>query len=191
MNPISIVLAYAVAFTFMPITESFTVSTTCTISASQRNNCQVGFPSCFDSKLLATQQNGYHDDNISRNIKKQIIKPNVTIINGLDEFLEFVAESDDRIVVVEFYAAWCKSCHKFGVKYKKLASSYGDKINDAGEVVEKGQVRFAQVEYGANVRLCKTFGIKKLPFVQMYKAVSDFVMLLLFNLILIPMSLIP
>lgn len=170
MNPISIALAYTLAFSFILITESFTVSTT--IRASQRNHCQVGIPPCFNSKLLATQQNSSHDDNISRNTKKQITKPNITTINGLDEFLEFLAESDDRIVVIEFYAAWCKSCHKFGMKYKQLASMYGDKINDADEVVEKGQVRFAQVEYGANVRLCKTFGIKKLPFVQMYKAVS-------------------
>jgi thiol-disulfide isomerase/thioredoxin len=176
MSLISIVFA-SLAFSLILFTESFTVNTI--FSASQREHCQ-GFPPCFDSNLLATKQNSSNDDSISRKTKKQITKPSITVINGLDEFLEFLAESDDRIVVVEFYAAWCKSCHKFGVKYKQLASKYGDKINDNDEVVEKGQVRFAQVEYGANVRLCKTFGIKKLPFVQMYKAVSDFVTFFMF-----------
>lgn len=72
-----------------------------------------------------------------------------------------------------------KSCHKFGMKYKQLARQYGDLINEEGEIVKEGRVRFSQVEYGANVRLCKTFGIKKLPFVQIYKAplgkITDFV----------------
>ena len=65
------------------------------------------------------------------------------------------------------------------MKYKQLARQYGDLINEDGEILKEGKVRFAQVEYGANVRLCKTFGIKKLPFVQIYKAplgkITDFV----------------
>lgn len=66
------------------------------------------------------------------------------------------------------------------MKYKQLAREHGDLIdNDDDSIVQKGNVRFAQVEYGANVRLCKSFGIKKLPYVQMYKApmgkIADFV----------------
>jgi thiol-disulfide isomerase/thioredoxin len=100
----------------------------------------------------------------------KIVVPQITTIHNLSEFLDFLAESDDRVVVVEYYAAWCKSCHKFNVKYKQLANKYADKINEDGDIVEDGSVRFAKVEYGANVRLCKTFGIKKLPYVHMYKA---------------------
>jgi thioredoxin 1 len=118
-----------------------------------------------------------HDRNDIRSSKNAT--PKITKIQGLDEFLEFLAESDDRIVVVDFYAAWCKSCHKFGMKFKQLANRYADKVNDDGEILERGKVRFATVEYGANVRLCKTFGIKKLPFVHIYKAplgkISEFV----------------
>ncbi len=55
------------------------------------------------------------------------------------------------------------------MKYKQLARQHGDIMDENGELIKKGNVRFAQVEYGANVRLCKTFGIKKLPYVQMYK----------------------
>ena len=71
-------------------------------------------------------------------------------------------------------------CHAFGMKYKQLARKHGDLIdNKNNNDIIKGKVRFAQVEYGANVRLCKTFGIKKLPYIHIYKAplgkVADFV----------------
>jgi thioredoxin-like negative regulator of GroEL len=56
-----------------------------------------------------------------------------------------------------FYASWCKSCAKFGMKYNKLAHDYGDRI------------RFAEVEYGANAMLCKTLKVRSLPTVHMYK----------------------
>lgn len=105
--------------------------------------------------------------------------PKITQVRGLEEFLDLVAELDDRILVIEFYAAWCKSCHKFGAKFRHLANTYADKVDENGDVLERGKVRFAMVEYGANVRLCKSFGIKKLPYVQMYKApigkLSEFV----------------
>ena len=66
-----------------------------------------------------------------------------------------------------------------GAKFRQLANTYADKVDENGDVLERGTVRFAMVEYGANVRLCKSFGIKKLPYVQMYKAplgkLSEFV----------------
>ena len=102
--------------------------------------------------------------------KSQNTVPKIETINGLTEFLDLIAKPDDRILVIEFYASWCKSCHKFGMKFKQLARTHGDLIDENGNIVEEGKVRFAQIEYGANSRLCKTFGIKKLPFVQIYKA---------------------
>ena len=71
--------------------------------------------------------------------------------------------------ISRFYASWCKSCHKFGLKYKKLASEHGDKIDKDGNIVFSGKVRFSQVEYGKNRFLCSSFGIKKLPYIQIYK----------------------
>jgi hypothetical protein len=32
-----------------------------------------------------------------------------------------------------------------------------------------GDVRFSEVEYGKNLALCRSFGIKKLPYIQIYK----------------------
>lgn len=121
------------------------------------------------------------DNDAIKTSKKNLMNatPKITQVQGLEEFLDLVAELDDRVLVIEFYAAWCKSCHKFGAKFRHLANTYADKVDENGDVLERGKVRFAMVEYGANVRLCKSFGIKKLPYVQMYKApigkLSEFV----------------
>ena len=127
------------------------------------------------STRMYTRSFNHNNDNDNTffskiNQNKKVSIPKVTKINGLDEYLDFLKESDDNLVVIEFYAAWCKSCHKFGMKYKHLASLHGDKVDGKDNVIQKGKVRFAQVEYGANVRLCRTFGVKKLPFLQIYKA---------------------
>ena len=73
------------------------------------------------------------------------------------------------VCIERFYASWCKSCHKFGLKFKKLASENGDRIDKNGNIVVGGKVRFSEVEYGNNLDLCRGFGIKKLPYIQIYK----------------------
>mmetsp|Transcript_12136 Transcript_12136/g.16948 ORF Transcript_12136/g.16948 Transcript_12136/m.16948 type:complete len:269 (-) Transcript_12136:276-1082(-) len=94
--------------------------------------------------------------------------PKITTVNSLDEFLEFIQE-DDRLCIIKFHASWCKSCQKFGVQFRHIAMENGDKVNSDGIVATKGNVRFAQVEFGANTILCKSLGIKKLPTVHFYK----------------------
>jgi thioredoxin-like negative regulator of GroEL len=93
----------------------------------------------------------------------------ITSIHNQDDLFNFLAE-DERLCVIKFYAGWCKSCAKFGLKYKQLAHVHGDIVDKSGTVQRNGEVRFAQMEYGENVRLVKSLGIKKLPFVQIYKA---------------------
>jgi len=102
------------------------------------------------------------------------------LIAGLDEYLDFLGgdPDDDRLTVIKFYASWCKSCAKFGLRYKKLALEEGDKVKN-GKLIAPGRVRFAEVEFGANARLCRSFGIKRLPYIHMHKGsagkVEDFV----------------
>lgn len=43
-------------------------------------------------------------------------------------------------------------------------------MDDDGNLISEGQIRFAQAEYSENRILCKAMGITKLPFVQIYKA---------------------
>ena len=45
-------------------------------------------------------------------------------------------------------------------------------FDNDGNLVREGDIRFAQIEYGQNIQLCKAIGNKKLSFVQLYKTSS-------------------
>ncbi|KAL3784971.1 hypothetical protein ACHAW5_010423 [Stephanodiscus triporus] len=72
----------------------------------------------------------------------------------------------------QYYADWCKSCQKFGAKYRQLARDLGDRVDVDGAVLRSGDVRFGEVEYTASARLCKTLKVNKLPTVHVYRAGS-------------------
>jgi len=101
----------------------------------------------------------------------------ITIINSAEDLDKFLA-IDDRLCVIKFHASWCKSCQKFGLKFRKLAVKQGDWINhqqhnketltQPPEIVHDGLVRFGSLEFGANKELCRSMGIKRLPTVQIY-----------------------
>uniref|UniRef100_A0A6V2Q587 Thioredoxin domain-containing protein n=1 Tax=Ditylum brightwellii TaxID=49249 RepID=A0A6V2Q587_9STRA len=96
--------------------------------------------------------------------------PRMTVVNEVQDFLDFLGE-DERLCVVKFYAKWCKSCQKFGVKFRHLALEEADKLDPVdGKMIEKGRVRFAEVEFTANAKLCRAMKIKRLPYVHFYKA---------------------
>ena len=98
-------------------------------------------------------------------------KPKISQISSPEDFQKFLME-DDRLTMIRFYASWCKSCAKMGVHYKNIAREVGDQVittTDGKEiVVRRGNVRIAEIEYGANEEFCKALGIKKLPTVQFY-----------------------
>ena len=50
-----------------------------------------------------------------------------------------------------------------GIQFQRIANQCGDV--DSGEM---GELRFAAVEYAANIEMCKSLGIKKLPSVFIY-----------------------
>lgn len=93
----------------------------------------------------------------------------VVVINSPQELAEFLNQ-DDRVTVIKFHAAWCKSCQKFGLKFQGLSRDKTDWVDKkTGAVVNEGAVRFASIEFGANTPMCKGLGIKRLPTVHMYQ----------------------
>jgi len=94
--------------------------------------------------------------------------PRLITVESEQDFIDFL-EEDDRLAIVKFHASWCKACQKFGVLFRKLAFKNGDKMNSNNRVVESGRVRFAEVEFMNNAKLCRKLGIKRLPGVQIYK----------------------
>lgn len=77
-----------------------------------------------------------------------------------------------------FHASWCKSCQAFGVKFRKLGLEHADVLDERGELVQSGNVRLASIEFGANTALCRALGIKRLPYIHIYKSpvgrITDF-----------------
>eukprot|EP00986_Skeletonema_menzelii_P014124 scaffold8941_cov145-Skeletonema_menzelii.AAC.9 len=97
------------------------------------------------------------------------------------DLLDFVI-ADERLSVVKVYASWCKTCQVFDIRYRKLASQFGDKYGDANgkEVLQHGNVRFAQMKFDDpnNEEMCKLLNATKLPYILIYKGsqgkVADF-----------------
>ncbi|KAL9180308.1 hypothetical protein ACHAXT_008278 [Thalassiosira profunda] len=95
-------------------------------------------------------------------------RPNIVVIRTHEDYVKFL-EEDDRLCIIKYYATWCKSCQRFGAKYRHLAFDEGDRINSEGQIYHTGSVRFAEVEYAASAKLCKTLRVKKLPTVHMHR----------------------
>lgn len=95
-------------------------------------------------------------------------RPDIVVLRSREDYDAFLA-CDERLCVVKFHAHWCKSCQRFGVKFRHLAFDAGDRLDRKGAVVRAGEVRFAELEYSASAALCKSLNIKKLPTVHMYR----------------------
>jgi thioredoxin-like negative regulator of GroEL len=108
--------------------------------------------------------------------------PVITHIESPEAFQEYLQAPDDRITVVSFHAAWCKSCQKFGRLYQKLARDRADWVagdakaiknnknkNADGDILEAGAIRLASIEWKANTELCRSLGVSRLPSVHYYQ----------------------
>ena len=72
----------------------------------------------------------------------QARRPNIVKINSHEQYVKFL-EEDDRVCVIKFYATWCKSCQRFGLKFRHLAFEEGDRIS-GDNVYHSGNARFAE-----------------------------------------------
>lgn len=87
-------------------------------------------------------------------------------IETVEQYYDLLDSNDDQLLIIKFYASWCKSCAKFGRKLDQFSRN-----------LDSNEVRVAFVEYGQNEQLCKVLGITKLPTVQMVlnkKVVQEF-----------------
>ena len=81
---------------------------------------------------------------------------NMIDIHGTDQFLEVMGNSGDQLVIVDFYATWCHACRGL---YPKLAKM----------MAENPDIKLLKVEFESNRDLCKSLGVKVLPFFHFYR----------------------
>ena len=73
---------------------------------------------------------------------------------------------------MKVYASWCTTCKKFDLRYRKIASQYGDKQHaDNNNHQRLGQVRFAEMQYDKeeNREICNVLNATSFPYIIMYK----------------------
>lgn len=92
---------------------------------------------------------------------------NNIVLKKLD-LLNFVLE-DERLGVVKVWAKWCLTCKRFDSRWRKLMDSHGDKVDAMDDVIDRGRVRFAEMEYSQNEEMCRYYNVKKLPYILIYK----------------------
>lgn len=69
-----------------------------------------------------------------------------------DELIES-AKAANSIVVIKFYAGWCRACKAMAPKFARMADDFPD-------------VEFHEILFEENKKLCKKLGIRVLPFME-------------------------
>ncbi|CAI7779508.1 unnamed protein product [Closterium sp. NIES-53] len=92
----------------------------------------------------------------SENWWERRVPANMRHVANTAEFVEALGAAGDKLVVVDFFGTWCRSCRAMHPKLCMLAAKDPDVI-------------FLQVEFDPNKQLCRSLGIKRLPFFHFYR----------------------
>ncbi|KAI8465964.1 MAG: thioredoxin-like protein [Monoraphidium minutum] len=79
--------------------------------------------------------------------------PNSMEVSSIQELVDVLAT--DQLVIVDFFAPWCGACRALFPKLHKLLQEYPDVV-------------LVKVNFEANRAMCKSLGIKVLPFFHFY-----------------------
>lgn len=89
----------------------------------------------------------------------------VTAVHSIGDFLDLVENTEENeLVVVKYHAKWCKVCARATLKYKKMALKYAQP-----SVETPVPISFISVESTDNMKIIEQLGIKKFPFIQIYR----------------------
>lgn len=81
---------------------------------------------------------------------------NIMVVDTLEDYKSVVGDEKDQIVVVRFYATWCKACRAVAPAFYRLASIYKDVIFVEVAVTDK------------NANLHQGLSVPSLPFAHIY-----------------------
>jgi len=76
-------------------------------------------------------------------------------LNGREEYDRALGDNADSMVVIKYYASWCRACKALGPKVEKIARTHPE-------------VAFYEIEFESNKPMCKELGIKVLPWIEFY-----------------------
>lgn len=91
--------------------------------------------------------------NLGRRRRSRLIQEVVT----MEDYKTVVVDEEERMVVVRFFAPWCRACHSVAPLYEQLAAEYSP------------SVKFVQVPLTkTNGHLHEGLGVPSLPFAHIY-----------------------
>lgn len=72
-----------------------------------------------------------------------------------EEYMQLIedATAEERVVVIKFYASWCRACKAMAPKFQRLADDFP-------------QIEFHEILFDNNKKLCKRLNIKILPYME-------------------------
>eukprot|EP00903_Cladosiphon_okamuranus_P006381 g6246.t1 len=84
-------------------------------------------------------------------------RSNVQAIRSNDDYVNAIAQHEDKLVVIKFYDQFCRACDEIRPRFEDLSRSLPEE-----------EAIFFQVEFSESKDLCKQLGIRRLPTVQIY-----------------------
>eukprot|EP00308_Calcidiscus_leptoporus_P013372 CAMPEP_0119377788 /NCGR_PEP_ID=MMETSP1334-20130426/46628_1 /TAXON_ID=127549 /ORGANISM="Calcidiscus leptoporus, Strain RCC1130" /LENGTH=216 /DNA_ID=CAMNT_0007396811 /DNA_START=11 /DNA_END=661 /DNA_ORIENTATION=- len=63
------------------------------------------------------------------------------------------ATRENKVVIIKFHASWCRACKAMAPKYQRVAEDWPE-------------LEFCEILFDNNKKLCKSLGIKILPYVE-------------------------
>jgi len=82
----------------------------------------------------------------------------ISLIEDTDAYHALIesATQENRVVVIKFYASWCRACKAMSPKYARVAADWPD-------------IEFQEILFDNNKSLCKSLGIKILPYIEIIR----------------------
>ncbi|QDZ19439.1 thioredoxin [Chloropicon primus] len=89
-------------------------------------------------------------------VEGQEDQDNVVEIQSIRHLIDELERAEDKLVVVSFHATWCAAC-------RKVQPLVQDEVKGREDVV------LLKVRYDTNKQICKTLGVRKLPYFHFYR----------------------
>ena len=82
---------------------------------------------------------------------------NVKDITSIRQLIDELERATDKLVIVSFHATWCSACRKV---QPKVVNQVKNRAED---------ILLLKVRYDTNKSICKTLGVRKLPYFHFYR----------------------
>jgi len=97
------------------------------------------------------------------------IIPDVISIDNIFDYKSIVVDEEESIVVVRFFASWCRSCRASEPLFRNIVSRYASREGNGSGGGYRRAVKFVQVQLTKDTAyLQEGLGVPSVPYVHVY-----------------------